>query len=208
MSNRISGILLITLIALCSIIVMEVRSGVPSVEDLKAFPERNKDSTQAGPVRLTLPPLAALSETIDRPLFVDTRRPPDVGTSEALATAAPIPLGPSASFSLSAIVITEDERAVLLTHPQSGALTRVAEGETVAGWRLDKVENDRVIFSKDGETQEAALRTFGPPPPRRGVQRQSPAISGGDTPDRGPRQTQGRTRLRPLMPQEAPVSER
>ncbi|MDH3413615.1 MAG: hypothetical protein OEM98_14175, partial [Gammaproteobacteria bacterium] len=104
MSNRISGILLITLIALCSIIVMEVRSGVPSVDDLKAFPDRNKDATQAGPVRLTLPPLAALSETIDRPLFVDTRRPPDAETSDALATAAPMPVGPAASFSLSAIV--------------------------------------------------------------------------------------------------------
>ncbi len=207
MSNRISGILLITLIALCSIIVMEVRSGVPSVEDLKASPEKNKDATQAGPVRLTLPPLAALSETIDRPLFVDTRRPHDAETSNALATVAPIPLGPAASFSLSAIVITENERAVLLADPQSGALTRVAEGETVAGWRLDKVENDRAIFSKDGETREAALRTFGPPPPRR-VKRQGSGVSGGNATDRGPRQTQGRTRLRPLMPQEAPVSER
>ncbi|NIQ28780.1 MAG: hypothetical protein GTN88_20750, partial [Gammaproteobacteria bacterium] len=71
----------------------------------------------------------------------------------------------TASFSISAIVITEKERAVLLTHPQSGEVARVAEGETIAGWRLERVESDRAVFSKDGDSKEIALRTFGPPPP-------------------------------------------
>ncbi|NIQ36788.1 MAG: hypothetical protein GTN86_12890, partial [Xanthomonadales bacterium] len=52
----------------------------------------------------------------------------------------PVVSGPTADFSISAIMITDKERAVLLTHPQSGELTRVAEGELIAGWRLERVE--------------------------------------------------------------------
>jgi hypothetical protein len=164
MSNRISGILFITLIALCAIIVIEARMGIPSVDNLKATVNEYKAATPAGPLRLTLPPLAALGETVERPLFSQIRRPPQEDLNAASVTPAPVPIGSIANFSVSAIVITEDESAVLLNHPQSGELTRVAEGEAIAGWRLERVEKDRAIFSKDGETREAVLRSFGPPP--------------------------------------------
>lgn len=207
MSNRISGILLITLIALCVIIALELRSGVPSADDLKASPQGDKGAAAVGPVRLMVPPLAALSETLDRPLFSESRRPPEVESNGAPVTPTPVSMGAAANFSVSAIVITENERAVLLVHPQRGDLTRVAEGETVAGWRLDRVENDRAVFTKDGETREAALRTFGPPPPRR-PQRSTPLRPGVTTPERAPRRTLGDTRLRPSGSEEEPASER
>jgi hypothetical protein len=167
MSNRISGILMVTLIALCAIIVMEARSGVPSAESLKVTPQKHKSAAVAGPLRVTLPPLAALSETIERPLFSETRRPPEVESDDALVSPAEAPVEPSAKFVLFAIIITDDERAVLVANPQGGEPIRVAEGDTIAGWQLDSVKNDRAIFSMEGEIQEVALRTFGPPPPPR-----------------------------------------
>ncbi|HSS63228.1 MAG TPA: hypothetical protein VLS27_02260 [Gammaproteobacteria bacterium] len=207
MSNRISAMLLITLMALCVIILMEARSGVPSADDLEATPDKDRAETVTGPVRLTLPPLASLGETVERPLFSETRRPPETDSDDAPITPTPLPTSTAGSFTVSAIVITESERAVLLVHPQSGELTRVAEGERVAGWRLDRVDNDRAVFSKDGETREAALRTFGPAPPR-SQQRPAPARPGADSPTRTLRRALSGARLRPSAPQEEPASER
>lgn len=207
MSNRISALLSVALIALCAVIVMEVRSGVPTADDLKTSPAKKNSAPASGPVRLRLPPLAALSETVERPLFSDTRRPPEIETDAAPEIPAPVAAGPAPSFSVSAIVITENERAVLLTHPQSGDLTRVAEGETIAGWRLHKVESDRAVFTRDGETREAALRSFGPPPPRRGPG-QTPGVSAGGPSEQKLRRTLNDPRLRPRVAQEPPASQR
>lgn len=207
MSNRISGILLITLAALCVTIVIEARSGVPSVENLRASADKGEGTSVTGPVRLTLPPLAALSETVARPLFTETRRPPEMESNGVPDTPGPVAAASAAGFTVSAIIITESERAVLVVHPQSGELTRVAEGETIAGWRLDRVENDQAVFSKDGDTREAALRIFGPPPPHR-PPRSARALPRINTPERAPRRTLGGTRLRPFGSQEESTPER
>lgn len=207
MPNRISGILLLTLVALCVIVVVQARSGVPSAGHLRSARDQAVDTAASGPVRLSLPPLADLSETIERPLFTESRRPSEVEASDAPVTPVPVVTGPTADFSISAIVITGKERAVLLTHSQSGELTRVTEGEMIAGWRLERVESDRAVFSKDGDSREIALRTFGPPPPSR-PKRALPAVRGINSPERAPRQAAEAARLRRLERREEPPSER
>lgn len=206
MSNRISAVLLITLATLCLIIFVEARSGVPSAENLRASRDKGEGATVTGPVTMTLPPLAALSETLARPLFIETRRPPELESNGAPLTPSPVAAESAAGLTVSAIIITDSERAVLMVHPQSGALTRVTEGETIAGWQLERVENDRAVFSKDGDTREAALRTFGPPPRRQ--QRSAPVIPGADSRNRTLRRTLSGTRLRPPGSGEEPDSER
>ena len=207
MSNRISGILLITLIALCVIIVMEARSGIPSANRLRATPVEDKGATVAGPLRVALPPLGALIETVERPLFSETRRPPDVESNGEPISPTAVPMGPGGKFVLSAIVITDDARAVLIANPQDGEPIRVTEGETIAGWRLDSVENDRAIFSKDGETREVALRIFGPPRLRR-PQRATPTPPGAMTPEQALRRALSENGLRPSTIQKEPATER
>jgi len=207
MSNRISGILLITLIALCVIIVMEARSGIPSANRLRATPVEDKGATVAGPLRVALPPLGALIETVERPLFSETRRPPDEESNGEPISPAAVPMGPGGKFVLSAIVITDDARAVLIANPQDGEPIRVTEGETIAGWRLDSVENDRAVFSKDGETREVALRIFGPPPLRR-PQRAPPTPPGAMTPEQALRRALSENGLRPSTIQKEPATER
>ncbi len=207
MPNRISGFLLLTLIALCVVIVVQARSGIPSADHLRSARDQAVDTAAAGPVRLSLPPLADLSETIERPLFTESRRPSEEEPSDAPVMPTPVVTGPAAVFSISAIVITDKERAVLLTHPQSGELTRVREGETIAGWRLERVESDRAVFSKDGDSKEIDLRTFGPPPPTR-PKRGLPAVRGINSPERAARQAAEAARLRRLDPREEPASER
>lgn len=207
MSNRISGILFIVLIALCVIIVVEARMGIPSVDNLKTIRDEQKAETPVGPLRLALPPLAALGETVGRPLFNDTRRPPNEELDDAPVSPAPVPVGTGANFIVSAIVITDDERAVLLSHPQSAEPTRVDEGETILGWRLERVEKDRAIFSKDGEAREAVLRTFGPPPPRRPRPGTLPAPKA-DSPERARRRALSDAQRNPFSSQENRPPER
>ncbi len=164
MLNHVSGILLLTLVGLGAIVATEIREGTPSAD--RAVAAASKKKPQAAPAawsfQPTLPTLESLSETTSRPLFLAERRPPE-GEPAPLPD-APLPAGPDPSFSISAIIITDDEHAVLMQHPETGALNRLKEGEAVAGWTLERVAPDRAVFTKDGQTKEATLRTFGPPP--------------------------------------------
>jgi hypothetical protein len=163
--NRVSGILLLTLVALGAIVATEIREGIPSADRAVAAASKQKPQAApatARPFQPPLPPLESLSETTSRPLFLAERRPPD-GEPAPLPD-APLPAGPDPNFSISAIIITDDEHAVLMAHPETGTLNRLKEGEAVAGWTLEQVTPDRAVFTKDGQTKEATLRTFGPPP--------------------------------------------
>jgi hypothetical protein len=206
MSNRISGILVITLIAFCAMILLEARSGIRSADGVKVTPEKDQGAAISGPVRVTLPPLVALSETVERPLFSETRRPLEVESAVPPVSAAPVPLGPSGKFVLSAIVITDDERAVLIDNPQTGEPVRLAEGESIGGWRLDRVETDRATFSREGETREVALRTFEPRAPSR-PQRSTAIPPETMTPEQALRRALRENALRPpASPQDSPSS--
>jgi hypothetical protein len=163
--NRVSGILLLTLVGLGAIVATEIREGIPSADRAVAAASKQKPQAApatARPFQPPLPPLESLSETTSRPLFLAERRPPD-GEPAPLPD-APLPAGPDPNFSISAIIITDDEHAVLMAHPETGTLNRLKEGEAVAGWTLEQVTPDRAVFTKDGQTKEATLRTFGPPP--------------------------------------------
>lgn len=167
MVNRLTAFLLFMLASLVAVIAIELQSGARSVSTLgasAATAEKNERALSE-PLRRSPPPLASLSETTARPLFMESRRP----TAEASAPADVTPVhsesGPK--FSISAIVMTEDERTVLVNHPDTGALVRLRQGERIAGWTLDKVESDRAIFSKVGESKSVTLRTFDPPITRR-----------------------------------------
>ena len=174
MLNRVSGILLLTLAGLGAIVATEIREGIPSAD--RAVAAASKQNPQAAPAarafRPLLPPLESLSETTSRPLFLAARRPPE--GEAAPEPEAPLLDGLDPSFSISAILITDGEHTVLMEHPETGTLSRLKEGEVVAGWTLERVAPDRAVFTKDGQTKEAILRTFGPPPAPR-PKRRSPA---------------------------------
>ena len=150
----------------------EAALGLPSAEDLPPF---------------SLPPVERFSETLARPLFYEARQPPDPrvangfdpqARSESISSEDPI---------LSAIVLSSDERFVLVKDPGKQDLRRVQKGEEVAGWSLDEIRNDSVLLRKDDRTKVVSLWQFQPPP-------QQPAIRRG----RGtPKQTLQRRQARP-----------
>lgn len=163
--NRLTGILLLTLTSLVVVMGTELKSGagVPGRSDAIRAPTRPTDDASIEALRLSMPPLASLSQTTSRPLFAESRRPGEFAAGSV--EVAPLDSGAGPTFSISAIVLTDKERAVLVNHPASGTPVRLREGESIAGWILKEVFADRATFAKEGESQLVTLRTFGPPRP-------------------------------------------
>ena len=66
-------------------------------------------------------------------------------------------------YALSAIIIVDDERVALLTDTATGGLSRVKEGESIAGWRVAEIREESAVLSNGEVREELALRVFGPP---------------------------------------------
>lgn len=141
-----------------------------------------------------------LSETLERPLFMPNRQP-----LEASVAASPQPesqaVRPKANrYSLSAIIIVDDERVALLTDTATGGLSRVREGESLAGWRVEEIHASGAVLSDGKSREELALRSFAAPvvlPPARRTGEATNRSAGNEAgalpnrprrPKRGPRQ--------------------
>ena len=203
MRARSSAWLLLTLMVLAAVLAAELRFEVGAGSSRQST-RRGSAPAAASPAPLfTLADRASFSETLARPLFMPNREPP--GTESASALPAPQAPRPSANrYALSAIIIVDDERIALLTDTATGSLSRVREGDSLAGWRVEEIRADGAVLHNGDVREELSLRTFGAPPPpaptpskrRAGAASAAPAGSGPEAlpkrprrPKRGPRQS-------------------
>lgn len=110
-------------------------------------------------------PIERFSETVTRPLFMSTRRPPEPG-----APAAAVPERATSAlpaFEISGIVISPRERLALLARGRSREVIRVSEGELIEGWVVRRILPDRVILEQNGTQQELKLEDKAPRAPDR-----------------------------------------
>jgi hypothetical protein len=114
---------------------------------------------------LAMAPIEHFSETVTRPLFMATRRPPEPG-APVVATPEPARSSPLA-LELSGIVISPRERVALLVRARSGEVIRVSEGELVGNWVVRSIHPDRVILEQEGKRQELRLEDKAPRAPKR-----------------------------------------
>jgi len=98
-----------------------------------------------------LPPFAEFAAIAARPLFSPTRRP------EAARPAS----GIAARYRLQGIVIAGTTRHALLAPVAGGPALELAEGGTVEGWTLRRIENGRAFFASPSGT-EASLTIAAP----------------------------------------------
>lgn len=162
-----SGILLLLMAGLVSILAYEIRFGTVDVEQTTGA-----DSGQPSPVvsaaipTFSLPSVDNYAETVERPLFAHDRQPhQSVAVPKQPQTQQPVRQADPNRFVLSAVVIEGDMRVALLRDPANGKLTRLKEGSSVGGWSLSEVKADSVVLSNGSTTQEVQLRRFEPPPP-------------------------------------------
>ena len=118
----------------------------------------NPPMTEPGPLRF--PPLSTYREITERPLFFATRRPPEkpkhvrtIVTSNNLSM-----------YELSGISISPSVRLAIVHNRTSRTFMRLTIGEDLAGWRVDAINPEKVVLSKDGETAELGLKRGQMPP--------------------------------------------
>jgi hypothetical protein len=202
MRARSSAWLLLTLMVLAAVLAAELRFEVGAGSS-RPSTRRGSAPAVASPAPLfTLADRASFSETLARPLFMPNREPPE--TESASPPPAPRAAKPNAHrYALSAIIIVDNERIALLMDTATGSLSRVREGESLAGWRVEEIRADGAVLNNGDTREELVLRTFGPPalrsasPGRRKKAAQPADKNSGALPNRPRRPKRGpRQRLR------------
>jgi type II secretory pathway component PulC len=147
-SNLLSLALALCGVGLAAFAYAELRMEVDD-EPIAAVPDR-ADAAEAAakPEPFTLPPLAELQEVVQRPLFSESRRPPAV-----VPASTPQVVRELDSLSLLGVVITPDDRHALIQSDPQGKPERVHQGQALAGWTVEGILPDRVVFRR-GETRE------------------------------------------------------
>lgn len=118
---------------------------------------------------LALPPLETFSETLNRPLFTATRRPPSPlaalhGQAAPAAPAPPERTGPKGerlllgTYLLNGIVVAGDRKIVMLKHAGSGKTLRVGEGDTLDDWTVSSVSADQVTLRRGDREEKMSIR--------------------------------------------------
>lgn len=144
--------LVISAASVTSIIVSEIGLGSSSTRlNLNAtttnmvLPDRQ--STQH------LLPLEAYAEVAQRPLFSETRRPPQISLPPK-----PEPKPPSAAgFVLVGVVARHDDRVALIRTTASPKVEIVMEGGSIAEWKIEKIALDHIVLRAGDYVAELKL---------------------------------------------------
>ena len=98
---------------------------------------------------LQIPPVVAYREIVERPLFSDTRRPPDKA-APAAAAAANEQL--NAKWKLTGIVVVGENSFVRVAGIRDQETVRLQMGMPLDGWKLEQIKTDHVVFSSAGRS--------------------------------------------------------
>ena len=120
----------------------------------------SKKDTQNNTVS-PLPALVDYVEIIERPLFMEDRRPfvpPEVvSPAKPRTRKAPASRKEEQIFNLSAIIITDEKRIALLESGREKKLHKVSQGDELDGWTISNIAPNRISMQKGTETREMEL---------------------------------------------------
>ncbi len=99
-----------------------------------------------------LPPVAAYSEIVERPVFSPARRL--LFDFELEAETDEVAPSRSGSLELEVVgIITGPRELALLRSASGGRLRPMAEGDELSGWTLVDIKPFRLVFRRDGDEQ-------------------------------------------------------
>jgi general secretion pathway protein N len=132
----------------------------------------------------------AYTETVDRPLFVPTRRPaPPPPPPEP-----PKPTMRKGQFVLMGVVITPETSLALLREANGTVTKRVEKGKKIDGITLEEVEPEKVVLTQHGDREVLGLKVQPSPKGAPATTAGTPAVAGaaslgipGTTPERAAR---------------------
>jgi general secretion pathway protein N len=103
-----------------------------------------------------LAPLDRYAEIIQRPLFRETRRPPEEPDEPETVQKSGSP-GKPPPFVLTGVIIAPDKREALLREARGRGVSRVQQGEEIRGWRLEVVGAETIVLRRADRSQELSL---------------------------------------------------
>jgi len=111
------------------------------------------------PVKITLLPDYHLPEldhssaqTLERPLFVSTRRKPPPPPPP------PPPAMKKGQFQLLGTTITDETRVAIVKELAGGKVRQLMLNQTINGLRLEQIEPDRIVFTQYDDREELRLK--------------------------------------------------
>ena len=144
---------LLLMLGLASLIVIEVvgLAGEPKMDFVSAMPP--DFSAQS----LDFKPISSPPQLTARPLFRQTRRPPEVPIQDAIPPIEQTPPVPTVSqasseqvppfqHQLTAVTITGNEAVAYLINPANLDMIRLRKGDQINGWVLHEVLPDAVVL--------------------------------------------------------------
>lgn len=109
------------------------------------------------PSREAMPEKETFAVIVERPLFSPSRQRPSAQPS---GTAAP-----SLDLSLFGVVISTDQRIALVELGADGAPLPVKQGDEISGWKVARIEPDRILVQQDMMERELLLDFVASPAP-------------------------------------------
>lgn len=104
----------------------------------------------------------------ERPLFRPQRKPEPPQSEQPEKPPVAEKDGSLEGLDLSAVVISSRVTSAWIKDPNKPELTRLRVGDEQAGWSVKSILADRIIFERQGETNQLILLDFTKPPPSSG----------------------------------------
>lgn len=98
---------------------------------------------------LQIPPVIAYREVTERPLFLESRRPPVAAQDGPSARAVQL----ASAWKLTGIVMAGDDSFVHVQAVRDRATRRLQLGAVLDGWRVDEITSNNVVFASGDERQ-------------------------------------------------------
>lgn len=138
-----------------SVVIFELAGGLPIAPQVTAaLPPSPAIDWSHEPAVFEPPAREALDIIAARPLFSPSRRPFVAQGGEVLPE-APVPPSP---LELIGVLLTDTQQAALIRPQDGGAAAWVRENEAVAGWRIEKIERNRVHLRAGDRLEVVELR--------------------------------------------------
>ena len=163
-ASRVFGRTLVVLCAiLCGVTVYELgRPYYPAYDETSV--SRGEQAVAETPVAANeaLPSIDAFSEIIERPLFMENRRPfvpPAPVVTKKPETPRPAEPDITTQISLRATIIIGDKRIALIQVLGDGKQQQLRQGEAFNGWTLAEIQTDSISMKKGNEVRRIDLNT-------------------------------------------------
>ena len=162
--NGLTAMIVLLALGALAAIGLETRWGtsISPAPDVLVGKVNKSDDTSLLPA-FALPEIdAGFKETVERPLFLPTRRPVPI------VTAAALPMMTKGKYRLAGTVVNQEVPVAFLVEIATGKSMRVVMGAEILGSGISVASIDlaRVVLKQGDETEELTLRTASSPPPQ------------------------------------------